>query len=658
MKEVGKSIILIVLAIIISQSLVTIMWTYKSVDSYRKTALTGKASVGIVSFCINTPPSINLSGCDLNATQDQYFSCWLNITDPNKSNVTFSSQFTSINRSFNSMTDAVFNLSNDGHINFTPTNDDVGAYSVRFTVDDGFGCSNSENSSDWSFTAINVNDPPYLISEIPDQQYQSNVVLHAFFLDNYFGDPDLDPLHYTVGGNSKIAVTIMNSSEVVISASECDISEVVLFTAIDPYNATNTSNPVVIRCITQPATPSPSESSGTGGSGGGSIRRCMPEYECFDYHKCTVNNTKIQRCVDTKGCEDEHFITVPCLYEYINECNESWSCGSWGSCMPNSTQSRNCTDKNRCDTFELMPDVAKNCTYIGTCDDGIQNCHDSGCEENIDCGGPCNSCKSIQIPQPLKEAGGIGIYILTGIVLLLLAAILVYHYFKKEINEALAKAGWLLRRHKQKQILIGPEDKKKLLASLVDLEKKMGRLEPSDILSKHTELLRYYLVKACGPKLNAEFDQHALAEYLDKKNKNNKRITPVLRKIFISFFSSQQKISGDNILMTEQNMHLLIEELRNLVIQTSIIEPADIARETKENKIPEKSSRTEKIVWHIINTYIALEFVEVEICKKKYLAMLEEYEKLGIKEQESVFEHVTRLYNNISYVNSWAMPKQ
>jgi hypothetical protein len=162
---------------------------------------------------------------------------------------------------------------------------------------------------------------------------------------------------------------------------------------------------------------------------------------------------------------------------------------------------------NACGTVKNMPPLVQECEYIGTCSDSVKNCHDGSCEEGIDCGGPCQSCKNIEVPYPFKEERGIFIYVVTGIVLLLLTAILLYHYFRKEVNAALAKAGWWLSGRKKKQILLQPEDKRKILAELASLEKKFGELELFDVLNKHSELLRFYLVKVCDGALVPEFEK-------------------------------------------------------------------------------------------------------------------------------------------------------
>ena len=653
MRSIGKTLILLVVVLLIAQSVFVVFKTYEAVDSYVRSArlTTGKAS-GIVSLCINSPPIINLSDCSPNATQDVPYSCWVNASDADYVNFTYFSLFAEIKRAFNNLTGSLFNVTQDGFVNFTPSNDDVGNFTVQFTVNDGMGCSNSEDSEYLFLRVLNVNDPPVLLEEIPDQSIREGDVLYAFYLDNYFSDPDLDDLRYVVSGNKEFSVSINNfTSLVVISSDECDITEYVVFTAIDPYNETNTSNMVALSCVEVVTPQQGGSGGGSGGGGGGGISGpCTPEFECYDYHRCNRSNVKVQRCVDIHGCEPDVYLTVPCKYEEEVVCNESWNCSEWGPCLPNGTQYRECVDLNSCGTFEFMPELVQECEYIGTCDDGIKNCHDGLCEEGVDCGGPCAPCRSIEVPYPFEEERGVLVYVVTGIILFLLTAVLLYHYFRKEINAALARAGWVLSGRKKKQVLLSREDKRRLLAGIVELEKRLGRVALYEGLNEYSELLRYYLVKAVGGGLALEFDLDDLRVAL---HRSKRRVREVLRKVFVSVFEKFLDVEQNKALITWFNVLLLVEELRNLVLQTSEVEPDDVARKEKELGIPEKAGVVDRMRVRIINAYIALEFLEVEVAKKKYLELLPEYESLGLKEQEAVFSDLSRLYHMISYVNSW-----
>ena len=77
---------------------------------------------------------------------------------------------------------------------------------------------------------------------------------------------------------------------------------------------------------------------------------------------------------------------------YLGVCHERWECAAWSECYPEGYQVRKCIDLNKCGTTKKKPEERKECVYIGTCFDGIQNCHHGSCEEGIDCGGPCSPC--------------------------------------------------------------------------------------------------------------------------------------------------------------------------------------------------------------------------------------------------------------------------
>lgn len=69
-------------------------------------------------------------------------------------------------------------------------------------------------------------------------------------------------------------------------------------------------------------------------------------------------------------------------------CSERWQCEEWSSCSIDGRQTRKCTDLNKCGTTKKKPTTVKECTYIPTCSDGIQN----GDETGVDCGGSCPPC--------------------------------------------------------------------------------------------------------------------------------------------------------------------------------------------------------------------------------------------------------------------------
>jgi hypothetical protein len=665
MRENGRNILAIVLIITILYSFALTIWTFNELNKISVVeTTTGKVSFARVEFCVNTPPRINDSGCPRNVFQNQTYICKINASDPDFGiiDVYIDPTQLQVNRTFGDnttkhSTDLPFNISPEGNINWTPTNDYVGWYLLGFTTDDGSGCANSRSSTSFELNVTNINDAPYLINNISDISFYQGETIFAFFLNDYFRDPDLDPLVYFASGNTDISILITGSSQVVLSAANCGMSELVIFTASDPYGAMAESNPVTISCInkTEPQKKNEGGGGGSGGGGGGTVQLCeKPEFECFEYHRCNITNQKIERCVDKHGCEKDKFLTLPCTYEPRKFCNESWDCSNWTACLPNGTQTRTCNDLSFCETNYSKPTENRSCTYIGTCNDNIMNCHDGSCEEGIDCDGPCSACKSIQVPYPIKQQQGVGIYIVTGIILLILTAIITYHYFRKEINSAFAKLSWYLTKKKRKQILLSKEDQKKLLLELTSLDAKLAKAskkeELFELINKHTDLLKYYLSKVLDYTGN-EMDEAVLKSQIEKKKS---KIIPILRSIFISMFLDSQKVSRNENLIAGYKLRLMIEELRNIVLQTSAVEPGEYSRDVQEIKPEEKDNLVNRTIIRLINAYIALQFVEIDVAKKKYLEIISEYEKMTEVEEEMLFEDVKRLFHNINYENSWA----
>ena len=76
---------------------------------------------------------------------------------------------------------------------------------------------------------------------------------------------------------------------------------------------------------------------------------------------------------------------------YNKKCTPDWECSEWHNCIK-SVQARECIDTNECGSFEGRPDVVRSCNML--CFDKIQNQD----EEDVDCGGICESCEAKLAP--------------------------------------------------------------------------------------------------------------------------------------------------------------------------------------------------------------------------------------------------------------------
>ncbi|MBN1386735.1 hypothetical protein JW968_07260 [Candidatus Woesearchaeota archaeon] len=231
----------------------------------------------------------------------------------------------------------------------TVTDDaDMDSTSARQSI---FMCSNLNDSGvyrclDSCELGSIFNNPPYLIQPIPDQIWKEDTSLTGLDLDDYFADPDGDPLVYTWSYIDKITIS-MNQYHVLTFTPEPNWFGIrlVTFRAEDPYGEFVYSNQVMLKVMDMPD-PRPSPGGGGGGGGGGSPDRPSKW--------CTVN----------------------------------WTCNAWSECLPSGIQIRVCTDINNCESPILQPNLTRECIYEPTCHDGIQNHGETG----IDCGGPCSPC--------------------------------------------------------------------------------------------------------------------------------------------------------------------------------------------------------------------------------------------------------------------------
>ena len=221
------------------------------------------------------------------------------------------------------------------HPNKRGYNDDWGVY-----------CNASAQDLDevgWVFSKFEiVNRGPVQIATLPNETWAWNTILIGRDLDDYFVDPDNDPLNFSLlYPVDNIYIEINKTSHVVtyIPSTDWYGNRTAFFVATDPFNASAISNEVWLEVVKIPQPPPP------------------------------------------KKREE----VTPTL---IPKCKPNWVCGNWSKCLPSGIQTRECKDLNNCNVSLWVPETVRNCTYIPTCDDKIKN---QG-EEGVDCGGPCPPC--------------------------------------------------------------------------------------------------------------------------------------------------------------------------------------------------------------------------------------------------------------------------
>lgn len=632
-----KSLVFLVLLLNILSTAFIIYQTEKTIHTVTAEAI--NSNTGEVSFCLNRAPTLTVP-CSTNLSQDQPYFCQLNASDPDGVNFTF---FLSPQPPDNV---SIFNLSNTGVINFTPTNNDTGNHSVLLGIDDNSGCDNAYAYSLFSFTVANINDPPYLIKDIPNQKFSANTTLYALFLTDYFADPDDDPLTYSFIRDTStmtLNVTINPDSSLVLYSAQCG-KAYLKFIATDPYNLSATSNIVEVesKCdVSDNGGESSDDSSAGGGGGGGVALLCKPEMICLPWSECYPNGLQVQVCKDKNGCtDDEVKFHQNCTYKSnVSQCKENWLCSEWSVCSIDSMQNRTCEDLERCQTTHYRPVLEQPCVYNPTCDDGVKN----GNETGIDCGGECKPCLTIQQPnQILTKSTSLFTFFWILVLLILLALFTLY---REKVYEGLTELGWFFTRHHRKEILLTSEEKSVIFEQLNLLDK--NGYELAEATRRLSAIIRIYFSFALH--LVVEHDVEARRLALQRSDSNLKNLLEWLSTELEAMDLGEGKVK---ILSLGKNhsFELLKEEFRLLTCMTSDYTLKEVAREIPERKITDELSFEEEIRVRLINSYEALQFQQVEFAKEEYIRILKAYDSSPLKEREGLYASIGRLYNEINYV--------
>lgn len=597
------------------------------------------ANEGTVNFCLNAPPSLSVP-CNTTLSQDMPYSCQLNASDPEGASLSF---FQIPQPPDN---ESLFQLASNGSFAFTPTNNDTGNHSVIFGVDDSSGCENAYAYESFNYTIANINDPPYLIKAIPHQTFATNTTLFAFYLSDYFADPDNDPLTFTyLRGASDVLVniTLNPDSSVIFRSSSCGKAHF-QFKATDPYNLSASSNAIQVE-VTCSESSNAGESEGTGGSGGGGgggagLSSCIPELVCLPWSDCYPNGMQVQHCQDKNGC-DEKVIKFyqNCTYKGPEEfCEENWLCSDWSVCDVDNQQNRTCVDLNECDTHNFLPPLEQECLYEPRCDDGIQN----GNETGVDCGGSCEPCPTIQQPSFLPAATWLSNLWLLAVLLLLTILLALFVLYRERIYEGMAELGWLLSRQKEKELLLAPNEKRALFEDIASLEN--ARLDAPKRYERLSLILRKFLSFIYD--LSFEFLPEELEAALAAA-KVSPELSEALGGVAHRLALLEAGSLGDfNPLLFSS----ILEEQRLLICMTSKYDLAEIERELEERPITEELSFHEEVRLRLLNAWEALQFLRVGFAKEEYTRILRAYENLSIEWKTRLYPDIRRLYVEISYV--------
>ncbi len=181
---------------------------------------------------LNDPPKIEPVPTQY-LTQNIPYSYKLNVSDEEHDTLSFSDNST------------MFNINSSGIISFTPTNNDVGNHTVRIWVTDGV----SITYTDIVMIINDVNDAPVYMG-MPEIIINEDSTL-TIDLNNYFMDPDGDPLSYTFTPLEHVSISQNNNLLTFTPASDWNGNETIRFYATDLYGLNASSGAVRIYVIPQ-----------------------------------------------------------------------------------------------------------------------------------------------------------------------------------------------------------------------------------------------------------------------------------------------------------------------------------------------------------------------------------------------------------------------
>jgi len=607
-------------------------------------SLTAKAT-GEIQFCINHPPQVNYT-CPLTINQNDPYNCLVNATDADGDIIDFQLDFIP--------PPALFNMTSDWEIDFTPGQNDTGNTTFRITVWDYSVCSNNLAYEDFTLEVLNVNDPPVLIQPIPNQTWnQGDPELQAFDLDFYFWDPDGDPLNYTWTVLSNIQVRIDSDNIIYFwSLPTWNGDEIIIFFAWDPYMANASSNDVLLRVVDTSEEEEPSPSGGGGGGGGGGfVPSCIPQWYCRPWGPCLIDNLRYRECYDLNNCSSDFGmpnVTEPC--NFVHTCydgiqapdEEGIDCGgpcpSCGSCYD-----KVCNNNEDC--LKGLTDIAdcggpcQACDYLSneTCYDSICNNGEDctfGWTELPDCGGSCDACPIFERPQIVQAINWA--LIVTVILLIVLAGYIIkqtYPNLKIIVQEK-------KKKFYEERLLLETKISESIYDSLIKLEERLNKESIEKLILLFSTTVRRYFKNLLGLKYEFTYDEliHEI---------NSRDISPTMKSVLKKFFdrSLELEFSGKNV--SKQELKAMISEFKQIVAHTSEEPLKTDEKEATDKKGKKELTQVDKMFVKISEAETVLRRGDINSAYFKYMRVVHEYKLLPVKEKEKLHGFISRLYEEI-----------
>jgi len=328
--------------------------------------------VKIKAIEVNSPPVLSKIGVQTAEVSSGSFGKEIEATDE-ESSVSYSLDFLSGN--------SIFEVDQQGSINFVPKSTDIGVYDIKLCVTDSGldGASEISTSCDqdttsqtvcetFQFTVTDSNRRPTIISHYPlvltmNASGRDSLVFNITTFDpdgttpeiSWYEDDELIP---------------MSGTEVLEYSFGCGVSGEKNIRAEIYDGLGSDSVRWFVDIAEEDCTPSELTSE----------PECEQKFGCQNWNICQHAAQSLE--VGILSDEDFEEISSACSQNEWSELN----CGF---------QIRACTEVNECENVATddFPRL-QSCFFSlrPSCTDNLRNCHEGSCEILADCGGPCEAC--------------------------------------------------------------------------------------------------------------------------------------------------------------------------------------------------------------------------------------------------------------------------
>lgn len=618
-----------------------------------------------IHICINPIVRLNniseLCGDDFYLHTNETHTCQITYNQSDTDTIIFWSYFTT--------PEEVFQISEDGIINYTTTPDSFDNHTAIIVVDErGHVCNNSQSIRYmYDFTLRLNNTPPDYYKRLPNVTMPKNSVKIPYHLNDYFRDIDEHELTYSFLNAQphyfNLTIDDVTSEVIINSFTKCGEFDIV-FMAEDPYDAYATSSPspkLIINCPVDPQ----EGSSGSGGSGG-SFNECEEEWVCQEWSDCYPPSEDLpdyptgyqkRYCYDKNGCDANNYQFYryrECDYQTEPGCYPEWECTDWTPCRSDGTRERTCIDSNNCPEYDQIrfgiPETEELCVYLETCKDGVKN----GDELGIDCGGSCEPCKTVEVASTIQDSNKVLTWAISILLVLILFLTGSYWVFKKQIKAFFARLIWHLVKKSARQIYFVGKSKKDIFNSLKEYESYIKELkDKKDIPEENYNkleadlytLFRKIIIEILD--IDLESSKDIILNKIDKLD-STKEFKKVLLSMTNKFLDNELK-----------GRKIIIDKLNDVIIDYNLLKffVFNITDKIKDKltDIPvdfKQKDNVAKIIKILSSTYFELQNFNVKESKEDYIKIIDLYESLEENKKSLLYDETNILFNILTYLSS------